>query len=275
MQKRTFDVIATQPSNDAGAYYFISLRTGRRINRRSWTPLPMPESVVDQIHRIARRAKASKKLTFTNVNDVDLDELYAADADDTEVDNIDDNSTGVDDDDSDDDDPKYNPDSNNYYSALDDDDDNDGNEDDDDDKDTETPGVENEDDNGETPGVVDNDENESGETPGVGENNETPGVNENIEIPGVEDYHDVAESNSQNDNNASQTNTNTNVEEDKEIQRTAGTMNLQRQNRKTYNLKELEKANNEQVLMLQFQSDDFDVVETDFDQDEAEYIFPH
>ena len=35
MTKRTLGAIATRPSNDAGSYYFISLKTGRRINRRS------------------------------------------------------------------------------------------------------------------------------------------------------------------------------------------------------------------------------------------------
>ena len=77
MQERTLGAIATRPSNDAGAYYFISLSTGRKINRKSWTPLPMPDAVADQVHRLARRAKASKTLTFTNVDNVPLDELYA------------------------------------------------------------------------------------------------------------------------------------------------------------------------------------------------------
>ena len=70
MQSRTLGAIATRPSNDAGGYYFISLQTGRVINRRSWTPLPMPSAVVEQVHRLARRAKANKKLTsscFSNI----------------------------------------------------------------------------------------------------------------------------------------------------------------------------------------------------------------
>ena len=46
--------------------------------RRNWTPLPMPSEVVDQIHRLARRAKANKDLRFTNVNNEDLDILYAS-----------------------------------------------------------------------------------------------------------------------------------------------------------------------------------------------------
>ena len=39
MQTRTVGAIATQPSNDDGAYYFINLTTGRRINHCSWTNL--------------------------------------------------------------------------------------------------------------------------------------------------------------------------------------------------------------------------------------------
>ena len=72
MKSRTLGAIATRPSNDAGSYYFISLQTGRRINRRSWTSLPMPEAVVSQVHRLARRAKAAKNLTFANSDNEDL-----------------------------------------------------------------------------------------------------------------------------------------------------------------------------------------------------------
>ena len=35
MQSRTLGAIATQPSNDVGTFYFVSLLTGRRINRRA------------------------------------------------------------------------------------------------------------------------------------------------------------------------------------------------------------------------------------------------
>ena len=37
----------------------------------------MPETVVDQVHRLARRAKAKANLTFTNLQNEDLDVLYA------------------------------------------------------------------------------------------------------------------------------------------------------------------------------------------------------
>ena len=88
MTSRTLGAIATRPSNDAGSYYFISLQTGHRINRRSWTSLPMLEAVVSQVHRLMRRAKAAKKLTSTNNDNEDLDILYIdldRDEDDVEL----------------------------------------------------------------------------------------------------------------------------------------------------------------------------------------------
>ena len=88
MQSRTLGAIATRPSNDAGAFYFVSLLTGRRINRCAWTQLPAPESVITQVHSLARRAKAKKKLTFTNADNEDYAILYAElerDKDDLEL----------------------------------------------------------------------------------------------------------------------------------------------------------------------------------------------
>ena len=129
----------------------------------------MPEAVVSQIHRLARRAKAAKKLTFANSDNEDLDILYVdleRDKDNAKLEQDDVQPTGVDDDDEEDnpqDDPDYEPDynSDNYDSYE-----NDNNKDNvieaecDDD---ETPGVDEE-----TPGVDQtNDDNEDTESPGV------------------------------------------------------------------------------------------------------------
>ena len=54
IQSRTIGAIATRPSNDGGGCYSVSLSTGRRINCRSWTPMPMPSEVVAQVHCLAR-----------------------------------------------------------------------------------------------------------------------------------------------------------------------------------------------------------------------------
>ena len=188
MATRTVGAIATRPTgNIQGGYYFIRLDTGRRIMRRDWTPLPMPSEVVDQIHRLARRAKASTTLTFTNVRNEDLDVLYANIPSDDESDLDDDDNiklAGVDDDGSDDNDSEASDDESSEEDSSDDED---GGNDDADDMQIaiETPELEhnetlndteeytNEGNDGEIPGVD--------ETTGVDETpemNETAGVDE-------------------------------------------------------------------------------------------------
>ena len=46
MASRTCPAIALRPTgNTQGGYYFMSLRTGARINRNHWTALPLPSTV--------------------------------------------------------------------------------------------------------------------------------------------------------------------------------------------------------------------------------------
>ena len=141
MAAYTVGAIATCPTGNAqGGYYFIRLDTGRHVNRKDWTPLLMPKEVVDQVHRLARRAKAKKNLTFTNENNEDLNVLYASlskDDDDESINDDNDSITGVDDtDEADNDDDE---DNSNYDPTQDDDNDGDNNDepaqDNDDDKD--------------------------------------------------------------------------------------------------------------------------------------------
>ena len=81
MATHTFGAIATCPmGNTQGGYYFIRLDTSHRINRRDWTSLPMPQMVIDQVHRLARWAKSKKKLTFTNMYANLLDDDHDDDA---------------------------------------------------------------------------------------------------------------------------------------------------------------------------------------------------
>ena len=133
-------------------------------------PMPMTE-IVSQVHRLARRAKAMKTVTFTNTNGMDLDTLYddlerdeddlALHAETAGVDDEDNNSEGHDDDDSDYD-PNTDADSNdddedgtNYYSAL--------NDEDNDDEDDNVPNDEDSDD-----GNDDNNEDDEVPIQGVG-----------------------------------------------------------------------------------------------------------
>ncbi|KAL7493808.1 hypothetical protein ACHAWT_003568, partial [Skeletonema menzelii] len=229
MAPRTLGAIATRPTGD-GSYKFISLTTGRVINRRSFTKLPLNQLAIDQMHRLARRAKAATKLTFTNRDNVDLDTLYAdldRDADDLPLAEVElagvDNNDGDDYEDNnaesdDDDDEDYNPSDDD--SASDESESSDGSsEDDDDGEDREIPGVgiverfgttnndnaiaatdddeSQDDETGETPGVDD----ETGETPGVGniQAGDTPGVDEHsasaddMETPGEDNHNEMAD----------------------------------------------------------------------------------
>jgi hypothetical protein len=158
MNTRTVGAIATRPTgNTQGGYYFIRLDTGCRINRKDWTSLSMPAAVIDQVHRLARRANAKRELSFTNLQNENLDESYAniPGIDDVEPDALhnDDHAgiAGVDVDDEDANDSDYNPEN-------EDDDSNDGDEDSNDENDN------------------DDDSNDGGDIP------EIPGMNNNDEL---------------------------------------------------------------------------------------------
>jgi hypothetical protein len=272
MQTRTVGAIATRPTgNDQGGYYFIRLDTGRRINRKDWTPLPMPSEVVDQVHRLARRAKSNPTLTFTNIHNEDLDELYAniLGIDDDETYPVHDGFAGVgdatdDDDESNDDaddnddessDSDYVPsdsDSSNSESDADDEPDEEideqlENEQENENVPVEIPGV---DEPVDTPGV---DMDEPVDTSGVDMNEpvDTPGVDmdETAEIPGVDE-----------DDNDDQTD-----------ERTYSGMSLRPQPRREYNVFNVNgEEEREEIVMLQF-NDEGGIEE--LDRVEAEYTF--
>lgn len=51
---RTTPAIALFPTGNAqGAYYFLSLVTGKRISRRNWTELPIPDDAIERVHELA------------------------------------------------------------------------------------------------------------------------------------------------------------------------------------------------------------------------------
>ena len=67
MESRTSRAIALRPSgNERGGHYFVGLHTGKRILRNNWTVLPMPNDVVDAIHRLAAASKQAGDITFTD-----------------------------------------------------------------------------------------------------------------------------------------------------------------------------------------------------------------
>ena len=67
MELRTLGSIALIPSrNEQGGHYFLSVHTAKRILRNHWTILPMPNDVVDALHRLVAAFKQSGGITFTN-----------------------------------------------------------------------------------------------------------------------------------------------------------------------------------------------------------------
>ena len=56
IRERTLAAIALRPTgSDQGGHFFISIPSGRIINRNSWTELPIPDEVIDAVHRLSRR----------------------------------------------------------------------------------------------------------------------------------------------------------------------------------------------------------------------------
>jgi hypothetical protein len=54
-KSRTLGAIATNPTgNSSGDYYFMSLATGCRIHRRSWTIIPISDAVISRVEAIAK-----------------------------------------------------------------------------------------------------------------------------------------------------------------------------------------------------------------------------
>ena len=106
MVARTIGAIALRPTgNTQGGYFFFSLTTGRVLNRARWTSLPMPNEVINRVHRMARQEHGNNGLLFEDrahhplpdpEDDGDDDSTYHPEGDD--------NSDEEDDDDNDDDD---------------------------------------------------------------------------------------------------------------------------------------------------------------------------
>ena len=74
---RTVGALALRPVwNERGSFYFLSIATGRVLNRLHATALPMPGDVIDKLHRMARQQKNNPGLVFAdrNLNPDEYDE---------------------------------------------------------------------------------------------------------------------------------------------------------------------------------------------------------
>ena len=62
---RTVGAICLGPTgNQQGGYKYFNLRTGKRITRRKWTPLPMPHDVIARVNQIGHSQGQLSLLTF-------------------------------------------------------------------------------------------------------------------------------------------------------------------------------------------------------------------
>ena len=69
MNPRTVGALALRPvGNGQGSFYFLSIATGRVLNRLHTMALPMPDDVIDKLHRMARQQKNNLGLVFADRN---------------------------------------------------------------------------------------------------------------------------------------------------------------------------------------------------------------
>ena len=67
MQSRTLGAITLGPDSSArGGYYFMNLNTGKRIHRRNWTDLPMPDEVIKRVEQLGKKDNQPKLLINTD-----------------------------------------------------------------------------------------------------------------------------------------------------------------------------------------------------------------
>ena len=101
MQERTTREIYLRTTGNAQeAYFFMSLMNGRRLNHQSFTPLPLPQDVINGVHSLTRRNPRGIKIQDRDrrpfldpedgANNDDDDSNYAP-SDDDNNNNTDDN----------------------------------------------------------------------------------------------------------------------------------------------------------------------------------------
>ena len=67
MQSRTLGAITLGPDTTGrGGYYFMNLNTGRRIHRRTWDAIPMPDTVIKRVEHLGKKDGQPELLTFTD-----------------------------------------------------------------------------------------------------------------------------------------------------------------------------------------------------------------
>jgi hypothetical protein len=85
MSERTQPAICLGPTaNFQGSYKFLSLRTGKRITRKQFKELPMPDSIIKRVEAMAEREPKKKTITFSDRSGNRITNLYDSPAEDTD-----------------------------------------------------------------------------------------------------------------------------------------------------------------------------------------------
>ena len=87
MNPRTVGALALHPTGNAqGSFYFMSISTGWVLNWLHATPIPMPNDMVDRIHRLARQQRTNPGLLFgdRNMNSTDMESVDSSESEDNE-----------------------------------------------------------------------------------------------------------------------------------------------------------------------------------------------
>ena len=96
MNPRTVGALALRPvGNGQRSFYFLSTATGRVLNRLHATALPMPDDVIDKLHRMVRQQKNKPGLVFADRN-LNPDEYEDDEDDEDDETYCDDDSTSDD-----------------------------------------------------------------------------------------------------------------------------------------------------------------------------------
>jgi Reverse transcriptase (RNA-dependent DNA polymerase) len=75
-KSRTLGAIATNPTgNTSGDFYFMSLATGHRIHRRSWTVIPISDAVISRVHALALHDNMPPVETTPILTEYDPDDI--------------------------------------------------------------------------------------------------------------------------------------------------------------------------------------------------------
>ena len=82
MAERTLGAICLGPvDNVQGGYKFMSLRTGKKIKRYAWTPIPMTNEVINRVIEIAAKERGPRGITLRSATKDQDEEEYIDDDD--------------------------------------------------------------------------------------------------------------------------------------------------------------------------------------------------